>query len=247
MKAVANGGLHMSILDGWWDEGYRAGLGWAIGAGEQYLDMQYQDEIESRDVYEILEREVIPLFYDRGRDGLPRGWIERMKASMRSLCPRFNTHRMVEDYVDRYYVPASVNYARIQSEGFRKAKCFADWKRKVWDKWGSVAVVRVATEETGGEVRVNADFAVETVVRLGELRPEDVRVDICFGPLDTQGDLVESRSETMSCDKDLGGSEYLYRGRIAFRQTGKLGFAVRVMPEHELLVHPMDMGLVVWG
>ena len=247
MKAVANGALHMSILDGWWDEGYRAGRGWAIGAGEQYLDMQYQDEIEGRNVYELLEREVIPLYYDRARDGLPRGWIEMMKSSMQGLCPAFNSHRMIEDYVDHFYVPASNTYLKIKSDGFREARAFAEWKRKIWDKWASVAVVKIDTRDRRDEVRVNSAFAVQARIKLGDLLPEDVRVGICYGPLDTQGELKDSLSETMSCEKELGSGEYLYRGEISFRQTGKLGFAVRILPEHPLLIHPMDMGLVEWG
>jgi len=247
MKAVANGALHLSILDGWWDEGYRAGLGWAIGAGEQYLDTQYQDEIEGRNIYELLEREVIPLFYDRARDGLPRGWIEMMKRSMQELCPRFNSHRMIEDYVDEYYVPASRTYGMITRDDYQEARAYAAWKRKVWEKWPSVSVVRVDAPDQRDKVPVHSAYHVQSRVQLGGLAPGDVRVEICYGPMDVQGELKASRAETMACHEELGKGEYLYQGEISFRQTGQLGFAVRVMPDHALLVHPMDMGLVAWG
>ena len=106
MKVGANGGLNLSILDGWWDEGYDPARGWAIGTGEEYDDRKHQDNVESQSLYDILESELVPLFYERGTDGLPRRWIAKMKASMRELCPAFNTNRMVREYAERFYVPA---------------------------------------------------------------------------------------------------------------------------------------------
>ena len=107
MKAAANGGLNMSVLDGWWAEGYQPGLGWAIGSGEEYENPDYQNRIESQTIYNLLEKTIVPLFYERGRDNLPREWIGMMKKSMQTLAARFNSHRMLEDYVHRFYLPSA--------------------------------------------------------------------------------------------------------------------------------------------
>ena len=247
MKAVANGAIHMSILDGWWAEGYSPNCGWAIGAGEQYLDTLYQDEIEGRAIYELLEREVIPLFYDRSRDGTPRGWTEMMKASMHHLCPNFNTHRMLENYVDRFYIPASVFYKEIRDDGMKNAEAFATWKRKIQKRWGALSIQKIESENGGHEIPVGTDFRVEAQVHLGDLKPEDVQVDLYYGPMGADDDLTETQTVPMSSEPMPGENDYLFRGTIHFSQTGKLGFSVRILPKHPMLVHPVDMGLVVWG
>ena len=113
MKAAVNGNLNISVLDGWWAEAYQPHIGWAIGHGEEYEDPEYQDEIESQAIYDLLEREVIPLFYDRSDDGLPRAWIKRMKATMQAVCPRFNTGRVVREYCEHFYIPAAEQYQRL--------------------------------------------------------------------------------------------------------------------------------------
>src|SRR5213078_1669379 len=106
MKICGNGGLNLSILDGWWVEGYDGDNGWAIGAGEEYTDLAYQDEVESRALLDLIERDIVPMFYTRGSDGLPREWIRRMKRSIATLVPVFNTNRMVEEYTERCYLPS---------------------------------------------------------------------------------------------------------------------------------------------
>lgn len=247
MKAVANGALHMSVLDGWWAEGYAPSLGWAIGFGEQYADPHYQDEIESRNLYELLEKEVIPLFYDRARDGTPKKWIEMMKASMRHLCPVFNTHRMLEDYMEKFYLSCADMYREMTRDIRKTAESFTAWKEHVLRNWKDLAIRTIHTRNGMGGLPVGSGLEVEAKIDLGNLRPEDIRVDLYFGFLNTDGDLVERNVVPMVYE--TGGREdgYLYRGSIPCNQTGKMGFAVRILPKHPLLVHPADMGLVLWG
>jgi starch phosphorylase len=247
MKAVANGALHMSILDGWWAEGYSAGAGWAIGAGEEYEDTEYQDEIESRAMYELLEREVIPAFYARTRDGTPRDWIRMMKASMRRLCPIFNTHRMLEDYVDGFYVPAAVLHQKMQRERNQTAESFAEWKQKVQRHWKEVRIQEVKLEEGRAEIPVGKAMPIQARIGLGQLEPADVSVDLYYGPMDPDGDLVRALTESMSTDSASGEDGHVYRATVPFKESGKFGFMLRIMPKHPLLVHSADMGLVVWG
>jgi starch phosphorylase len=247
MKAVANGALHMSILDGWWAEGYSPGAGWAIGAGEEYEDTEYQDEIESRAMYELLEREVIPAFYARTRDGTPREWIRMMKASMRRLCPIFNTHRMLEDYVDGFYVPAAVLHQKMQHERNQTAESFAEWKQKVQRHWTEVRIQELKLEDGRAEIPVGKAMPIQARIGLGQLEPGDVSVDLYYGPMDGDGDLVSALTESMALDGASGEGGHVYRVTVPFKESGKFGFMLRIMPEHPLLVHSADMGLVVWG
>jgi len=247
MKAVANGALHMSILDGWWAEGYSPGAGWAIGAGEEYEDTEYQDEIESRAMYELLEREVIPAFYARTRDGTPREWIRMMKASMRRLCPIFNTHRMLEDYVDGFYVPAAVLHQKMQHERNQTAESFAEWKQKVQRHWKEVRIQELKLEDGRAEIPAGKAMPIQARIRLGQLGPEDVSVDLYYGPMDGDGDLVSALTESMALDGASGEDGHVYRATVPFKESGKFGFMLRIMPKHRLLVHSADMGLVVWG
>jgi starch phosphorylase len=247
MKAVANGALHMSVLDGWWAEGYGSGCGWAIGAGEEYEDTQYQDEIESRAIYEILEREAIPAFYVRTRDGTPREWIRMMKASMRKLCPIFNTHRMLEDYVDGFYVPAAVLDQKMQHDRKQTAESFAEWKQKVQSHWKEIKIQEVQLADGHGEIPVGKALPVQARILLGPLEPKDVWVDLYYGPMDADGDLIKALTEPMTTDGASAEAEHMYRATVPFKESGRFGFVLRIMPKHPLLVHPTDMGLVVWG
>ncbi len=113
MKVCCNGGLNLSVLDGWWVEGYAQDNGWAIGAGEEYTDLPYQDDVESRAIYDLLEQEIVPLFYTRSSDGLPRGWVNVIKRSMSTVCPFFNTNRMVQEYVEKSYYPSAQRFDRL--------------------------------------------------------------------------------------------------------------------------------------
>src|SRR5207237_2238418 len=161
MKAAANGGLNMSILDGWWVEGDAGDNGWAIGAGEEYTDLTYQDDIESRAIYDLLEQEIVPLFYNRSSDGLPRGWLKAMKRSMATCCPVFNTNRMVQEYVEKCYAPSAGRFARLAGEDLRRAAELSQWRRRLQRDWNQVRVEAVEaqgsdTMTVGAELHVQA-------------------------------------------------------------------------------------------
>src|SRR5204862_5256042 len=143
MKVCVNGGINMSILDGWWCEGYSGDNGWAIGAGEEYTDLNYQDDIESRLIYDLIEQEIAPLFYTRGNDGLPRGWLKAMKRSMSTCCPVFNTNRQVQEYMEKCYAPAEGRYERLSGEDLKKAVLLAQWRHLLSRGWNGVKGVGV--------------------------------------------------------------------------------------------------------
>ncbi len=245
MKVIPNGGLNLSVLDGWWCEGYAPDTGWAIGHGEEYDDPDYQDEVESRALYDVLENEVIPLFYDRKADGPPRGWIAMMKASMRKLGPVFNTNRMVEEYVTRYYIPSAESWRKLSGDGFALARELVGWKQRVRAAWHEVGILSAGFSR-GGEARVGERLEVEAQVRLGALSPDDVRVELWYGPLDADGEIERGRTVELLCRGPAGPGTWVYEGKLPCEETGRFGYTARVRPWHPELVDRFDLERVLW-
>ncbi len=245
MKVVPNGGLNLSILDGWWCEGYRPEGGWAIGKGEEYQDHSYQDAVESSALYDLLESDVVPLFYGRAADGLPRAWIARMKRSMRFLTPAFSTNRMLWEYAERYYVPAAHCYARLGADEAAGARQLAAWKAQVRKCWGVVRIESVS-ETRPGVRRVGEGFELAVVVRLGGIQPRDVVVEACFGPLSAAREIQRGRAVALNLEGPLGDGRYRYLGSIPCQRSGMQGFTVRVRPFHPEACELMSTSLVTW-
>jgi starch phosphorylase len=245
MKALANGSLNLSILDGWWDEAYHRDFGWALGHGEVYEDHEAQDNIESRDLYNLLKEEVVPLFYQRGSDGIPRGWVEKMRAGLRRLVPTFNSHRMVQEYVNRYYLPCSRRFETLCRGNFVGAKDLAAWRQKVMTSWHEVSVKELISQDAL-DMLVGHEMEVKAMIALGALSPEDVTVEAYYGRLNPQGDFAERDTVPLEASDLLDGL-YTYRGRIPCRKTGRFGFTVRVMPSQKRLENRFLMGLVAWA
>ncbi len=246
MKVSCNGGLNLSVLDGWWVEAYALDNGWAIGAGEEYTDLTYQDDVEGRAIYDLLEEEIVPLFYTRTSDGLPRGWLKAMKRSMSTVCPVFNTNRMVQEYMEKCYGPSAERYDRLTRDGMQHAAALANWRRTVARSWGQIRVEGV--EATGADpVHVGGKLTVKARVNLGSLSPSDVQVQLFHGPLDNQGDIPTPSTAAMSHNGAHDGSTWVFTGTIPCRASGHHGFAVRVLPRNDDLANPFEPGLLVWG
>lgn len=249
MKAALNGGLHCSILDGWWAEAFDPEVGFAVGRGEDYEEAtrEEQDDIESRSLYQLLESRVIPEFYDRDESGLPRKWIGRVKRSIKSLGPRFNTHRMVTDYAEQYYMPAHAAAMRLAQDRMREAKELADHLDRLRAHWGGVQVVDVKGAVSGGaSVSVRSSVKVTATVRLGELRPDEVEVQLYHGTVTSLGELTRARAMTMKHEADAGEGVHRFAGQFAPGASGQHGFSVRVLPRDERLVTPFVPGLITW-
>ncbi len=246
MKIAPNGGLNMSVLDGWWPEAYDGENGWAIDEGRVYDDPAYRDHSEGEAIYSLLEKEIVPLFYERGEDGMPRRWIGRMKASMRTVCPMFNTSRMLQEYTNRLYVPAATRWRRFSASRFTAAKSLSQWKREISRRWSHVRVEKVEANDSG-ELPVGSRVEVRARLHLGEVKPEDVSVELYHGRVDTHGQLVEGSSEQMGCEKNLENGTYSYSGQIPCLSSGQHGYAVRVVPTHPDLPHKYDTGLILWS
>jgi starch phosphorylase len=245
MKVVPNGGLNLSILDGWWCEAYQPEAGWAIGKGEEYQDHDYQDAVESSALYDLLDSDVVPLFYGRAADGLPRAWIARMKRSMRLLTPVFSTNRMLWEYAERYYVPAAHCYERLAADRMARARQLAAWKAGIRKCWGAVRIESVEDVRPGAR-RVGEGFEMIAVVRLGAIEPKDVTVEACFGPLSASREIERNRAVALGLERSLGDGRHRYAGTIPCQRSGMQGYTVRVRPFHPEAYDLLGAGPVTW-
>jgi starch phosphorylase len=245
MKAAMNGVLNLSVLDGWWDEAYRPECGWAVGSGEEYADTELQDEIESKALYDLLEQEIVPLFYSRGRDGLPRGWIERMKAAMSCVGREMNSHRMLLEYSEKFYLPALRKARELGADGYRSARELAEYFERLEKSWNRVKVESLSIPR-GGIFRVGDRIEAEARVNLGGLSPADVLVELYFGPLSSHGEIEEARRLAMTASAE-GRDVVEYRGEIECTLSGRQGYTVRVLPKHPALAHPYIPGFLRWA
>ena len=246
MKAIANGALHLSVLDGWWDEGYEREIGWAIGNGEEYEDHEFQDDLESRALYDILEKDIIPIFYDRGPDGLPRRWVRMMKASMHKLCPVFNTHRMVCEYWDRFYLAAAERGSQLMDNKWERLKRLAKWRENLMYNWAQVAIKAIRMKEVP-EIEVGTPYPVEVDIFLGELTPEDVMVEVYAGRLDPSDQFTDRFTRVMDPAEPIGDHLYRYACEVVFQDAGHFGVNIRVTPNHPNPESRHAMGLIIWG
>lgn len=246
MKASANGVLNFSVQDGWWDEAYDYTNGWSIGSGETFKDRNYQDEVESKDIYSILENAIVPMFYDRGHDGLPRQWIKMMKNSFVSIVSYFNTHRMVKEYYEKFYRSAGDNYATLSAEDFSRVKELSAWKEAVGKAFFNIKVERIHFDETK-TYKIRDKIEIEADVFLGDLKPGDVGVDVYYGNLSPSGDrLNQSAVEHLGDVKPAGPGRYVFSGLLTCRGTGNFGFKIRITPSHPLIIDPYEMNMVIW-
>jgi len=246
MKVCVNGGINMSILDGWWVEGFHSDNGWAIGAGEEYTDLNYQDDVESRAIYDLLEQEVVPLFYTRATDGLPRGWIKMMKRAMATVCPFFNTNRMVQEYMEKCYAPSANRFERLSQEKLKRATALAEWRRRLAREWGQIRVEQV--EASGADpMHVGSQLDVHARINLGNLKPEDVEVQLFHGLVDNAGDIPHPAALAMQHNGTPQGTALVFKGTIPCRASGNYGYAVRVLPRNADLANPFEPGLICWG
>jgi len=246
MKAALNGGLNLSISDGWWDELYDGHDGWTIPTADGVGDDNRRDDLEAAALYDLIEKRVAPLFYRRGESGLPEGWVDTVRHTLAYLGPRVQATRMVRDYVTGYYGPASV-YSRAVTSDLTVAKGLAAWKEQVRVAWPSVRVINVDTSGIGTEPSLGNVMTVRAFLDLGGLSPEDVEVQSVTGRVDVNEQLHDITTVHMDCvgsDTDSTGNGYRYEAQLPLTRSGAVGYTVRVLPHNELLASPAELGLV---
>jgi starch phosphorylase len=245
MKVALNGGLNMSVRDGWWDEWYDGGNGWEIPSADGVADPSRRDELEASALYELIGKSVAPLFYDRGADGVPAGWIEMVRHNFRSLGPLVQADRMVSDYVRNLYAPAAQASRALTAGSLSAARDLAAWKRKVRDAWPAVHVEHVEAE--GAELALGSSLTVRVTAALGGLHPNDVCVEVAYGRADDDDEIAEPAYATLNADDgDAGSGVVHFSGSVELGRPGPFGYTVRVLPRHPLLASRAEMGLVTY-
>jgi starch phosphorylase len=245
MKAALNGGLNLSILDGWWDEMFDGENGWAISSAEHIEDLERRDELEANSLFELLERQVVPQFYERWEGPVPRRWVRRVKASLASLGPQVVAARMVRDYTQELYEPTAARTDLLGSDEHARAKALAEWKARVLEAWRAVHVDRVDTD--AGVAEMGATRTVDAVVALGTLTAADVEVQLIHGPVGQGDDLAESTVTAMEEAGPVDDQHVRYRGSLTCDTAGRYGFTVRVVPCHPDLVTWSELGRTAWA
>jgi starch phosphorylase len=243
MKAGMNGVINLSILDGWWDEGYDGDNGFAIKPASPDLDPHRRDREEARTLYEILQDRVVPLYYARSNGGYSPEWIRIAKRSMASLLPRYDASRMLGEYVSKYYLPASRQGRKYSEAGYQVANTVAQWKAKVCAAWPGVSARRLDTPKT--RIQFGESVPVEIAVNLNGLSPSDVCVELLLARGLREAPLVQHSHECAS-EGVLESGEYRYRLDLKPGLSGRLDYRIRVFPKHELLTHPFELGLMCW-
>jgi glycogen phosphorylase len=245
MKAALNGGLNCSILDGWWDEWFDGTSGWAISSVEGESDVARRDLIEANSLFDLLERQIVPLFYQRTEGPVPRRWVARIKQSLITLGPKVTASRMVRDYVTRLYEPAAAGADGMAADDFAPAKALAGWKRRVLSGWDEVRIIGVMADTTTAEL--GSIRTVGAMVQLGSLEPSDVAVQLLHGPVGQGDELVDPEVLTLAHTGSDSDGATRYEGDFPSDETGRYGFTVRVLPHHDDLASAVELGRIVWA
>ncbi len=246
-KVPPNGGINMSVLDGWWCEGYNKKNGWAIGEDLKDGPPELQDEVDSKSIYTILDKQVIPLYYAKPDGRLPLAWINLMRESIRSVSPVFNTSRMVQEYTENYYAPAAHRGAKLAANNFADAKEIALWKVKMRDAWGQVSVAQIACDhQKPYEILVGEKIGIRAKVLLGNIGTENITVEAYCGEVH-DGNLTHPQIVPLQMQKKEADGTYWYSGQLEACESGAYGFNVRVMPSHGSLTQKHELRLMTWG
>ena len=250
MKAALNGSLNLSILDGWWDEYYDGKNGWAIPSADSAGDSDERDALEATALYDLIEHQLAPMFYERREDGVPAAWIDRVRYDLATLSPELSADRMVMQYVQELYTPAHHFAVQLDAHGFVAARALSAWKQKVSAAWPQVAVAHVESGGLDAVPQVGDELHVRAHVALGALTPADVRVEVVYGHSEpAAGDeLTELRSQELGLNTDAaakdGAATTAFAGTVVLDRAGSFGYTVRVLPKSELLASPAELGLV---
>ena len=231
MKAAINGVINCSILDGWWAEGYNGVNGWAIGGNEFFNSDDDRDNFESANLFDLLENELIPCFYERSGGELPKRWIARMKESIITGLGTFSSTRMVQDYDRDFYRPAAAAYTQLTANGAARARELVATKAHLEASFSrgkmSISFPEVL-DSTLEDMHVGDKFKVQVRVSLADLAPADVEVDAYYGTVDAHNDMIASSSEPMTMVENLGNGNYIYTCTVECRQAGRFGLTARI-------------------
>jgi len=246
MKAVMNGALHFSVLDGWWVEGYQKGAGWALPMERTYIQQEFQDELDAEMIYTMLENEIIPMFYRRNDDGVPEEWVSCLKKSIASVASQFTTTRMMEDYEERFYHKLYLRSNRLAENDYELAKRLAAFKRKVARNWESLEIITAEQFDTSRQAIVlGKEYTSEVVLDLGSLNPDEVGVELVIVELVENGDITVKHAQEFDLEH-VEETRAIYHLAFTPNDPGVYDAGIRIYAKNKELPHRMDFNLVRW-
>jgi starch phosphorylase len=247
MKSAPNGGLNLSVLDGWWREGYNGNNGWAIGPEIDNGTIEFQNEVDASSLYQLLENQIIPLYYAKPDGKLPLAWLQLMRESIRSVTPVFNTHRMVKEYTERLYIPAAKSHEDFSRDNCAAATHLSQWKSKMRKDWPQVRIQDVQIGNTDRQnIPVGESLQLSARVHLGAMDPKHVRVEVYHGESENGG--IKNPAVTILAESSQNGDgSYVYQGSVPAAESGAYGFSVRVVPTHPHLMQTHELRLITWS
>ncbi|GAC1611725.1 MAG: alpha-glucan family phosphorylase [Mycobacteriales bacterium] len=244
MKSALNGGLNLSIRDGWWDEMYDGENGWAIPTADGVADPDRRDDLEAAAFYSLVETQVRTRFYDVDRVGVPQRWVDMVRHTLQSLGPKVLASRMVHDYVHELYAPAALSSRALASDSFAAARQLAHWRADVAQRWDRVRVVHVEAGGAGDVPQVGAPLEIRALVDLAGLEPADVTVQAAYGRVDESDQLQTPTHVSLAAGEQGEDGLARYVGQVPLERAGSFGYTVRVLPHSDLLPSDADLGLV---
>ncbi len=243
MKAALNGGLNLSIRDGWWDEWFDGQNGWAIPTADGVADPDRRDEVEARAIYDLLDTQVLPRFYEKSRNGIPARWVEMVRHTLRETGPKVLATRMVRDYVQQLYVPAAGSARSMAGEGYGPARDEAAWRSHLLHNWHDVRVAHVEATGGGETPQIGSTLDLRAEVELPNLAPADVEVQAAYGRVDDADGLHDVTTVLMR-HEHTEGSRHWFTATLPLERTGAFGYTVRVLPHSARMADPAELGVV---
>ena len=246
MKAALNGAINFSVLDGWWAEAYNGKNGWPIGKGEVYDDVNYQDHIEAQYLYNTLENDIIPLYYQNKQGNIPEDWVNKMKESIKTSLAYFSSHRMVKEYMNYTYIPALENYEAFSGDNFIKGKEYTENFLELKTNWDKLRIHPPEADRSLSSLRVGDRFKVKARVFLDDIPEEFVNLEVYYGAVGPMNTIEGYHTEQMTLEKSDQKGYYDYTSEIECESAGRYGFTVRAVPRDTVWKNTMP-GLIAWA
>lgn len=243
-KAGINGVLNLSVLDGWWNEGFNGENGWGITPHGPQFDEHYRNQEEAKDLLNILEKQVIPLYYDRNGYGFSESWVKMSKASMKSLIPHFNSQRMVRDYIESFYYPATTQRKKLTKDNGEPARRLSKWKKKIARTWPKVAIRKIS--ETSKQIQSGNALPIKIAVNLQDLSADDIIVECLVGKENQAENFILHKHYIFEAKEKNGQNETIFELDLNTDLPGLQFFKIRMYPSHDLLSHRFETGLMKW-
>lgn len=245
-KATMNGVLNFSVLDGWWAEGYKPNAGWAIPETRTYDNQQLQDQLDAEIIYNMLETEIIPIYFDQNDDGVSNSWVSHIKNTLAEIAPNFTMQRMLNDYENKFYNSLISSSKLMKENHYQNSRKLALWKQKVKQSWDNISIESLSIPDPKkGPIPFRKHFVAEIVIDLADLSIDDVEIEVIMGKK-VNGDIQEILFKHLLAAKEREGGKAVFVCDFPLSHSGKINYAFRMMPKNELLVYRMDFPLVKW-